>query len=360
MGIDGPSFSICIPNYNYAHYLPQTIESVLAQTYDNYEILLADNASTDASVDVAKKFGADRIRIIQNNYNIGFAPNLDRATFDAKNDHLIVLSSDDLMRPTALETYAKILTELGPRAKQAVLTSAIDVIDADSKLVGVSHRPDGGLFYKRISATDAEAIDWASLTRVDTRGELALREALLAKDVPAVFLATCYPRAMYESVEGYNSGYRMWPDTHFLNKLMSQPDTDLIYVPQRLFAYRVHNNNQMANEARSKALKYQVDAYLHTLEFPDDVLDRIGLSREQLVSIFVEKSLMERGLQAMASKNWERGLKCLAFGLATYPKKTVTEPKSYALAGLLALGPAGGWVAERLYKRHTAKKARPA
>jgi hypothetical protein len=114
----------------------------------------------------------------------------------------------------------------------------------------------------------------------------------------------------------------------------------------------------MANEARSSALKYQVDAYLHTLEFPDAALGEVGLGREDLVDVFVERSVMERGLQAMAAGNRQRALQCLAMGFATYPKVAARQPKTYALAGLLALGPAGGWAADRLYRLHARRRGR--
>ena len=57
------SFSICIPNFNYAQYIGETIQSVLDQTYQNFEIIIADNASTDNSVEVVQSFDDNRIRL---------------------------------------------------------------------------------------------------------------------------------------------------------------------------------------------------------------------------------------------------------------------------------------------------------
>ena len=51
-----PSFSICIPNYNYGRYIGETIQSILNQTYQNFEIIVTDNASTDNSVKEIKSF----------------------------------------------------------------------------------------------------------------------------------------------------------------------------------------------------------------------------------------------------------------------------------------------------------------
>ena len=99
----GPSFSICIPNYNYGKYIGQTIESVLTQTYQNFEIIVVDNASTDNSIEIIESFKDPRIKLYKNNYNIGFAPNLQKATSLATKEFINLLSSDDQMKPKALE-----------------------------------------------------------------------------------------------------------------------------------------------------------------------------------------------------------------------------------------------------------------
>src|SRR5690349_11456063 len=118
-----PTFSICIPNYNYGRYIGETIQSVLDQTYPNFEIIVADNASTDDSVSVVESFKDKRIRLVRNRYNIGFAPNLQRATECAQMQFINLLSSDDQMKPNALEVYAGILEGLGEQADRAVIYS---------------------------------------------------------------------------------------------------------------------------------------------------------------------------------------------------------------------------------------------
>ncbi|MCB1057414.1 MAG: glycosyltransferase family 2 protein [Acidobacteria bacterium] len=351
------TFSVCIPNYNYERYLGQTIDSVLAQTYPHFEIVVADNASTDGSVAAVRGYDDPRIRLIENRYNIGFSPNLDRATESATGDFLILLSSDDLMRPDALETYARVLEGLGERSEDAVLTSALDVIDSAGEVTGVSWRPPGELFYQELDPAAADRVPWDDLDVESHAGDVALAAALRAKNTPAAFLATCYSRSLYQRVEGYHNPYRIWPDSHFLNKLLSA-GAELHYVPRRLFAYRVHNHNQLAQEAKAGALTYQVDAYMHTVEFPGAVLERIGVERRELEQVFIEKAVMERGLQALAAGNGSRGFRCLAFGFGTYPGLAFTEPKTWALAGLVLLGPVGKGLARWLYRRRQERRLR--
>ena len=352
-------FSVCIPNFNYANYLRLTIASVLAQTYPHFEIIVADNASTDDSVRVVESFNDPRIRLVVNRYNVGFSANLDRASETAKYEYMLLLSSDDLMQPDALATYAKVLQSQGDQARMTVLTSAIDVVDSDGNLIGVSYRSRGSLFYQELDPQGAAEISWPDLPVESTPGLVALRETLRAKHSPAVFLATCYSRALYGQVEGYHNSYRMFPDGHFLNKLLSQ-DPVLVYVPQRLFSYRVHPQNQTANEAATGALKYQVDAYMLTVETPSDVLQEIGMQRHELVQVFIEKAIMKTGLQAIAAGHWVKAFRCLAFGFASYPGASLRQFKTYVLAGLLLLGPLGWWLAAKLHARRSKAKRREA
>ncbi len=92
-------FSVCIPNYNYERFLGRTIQSVRDQMGAEFEILVSDNASTDRSMDIVRGFADPRIRWRVNRCNVGFAGNLDRAARLAEGERMIMLSSDDLMRP---------------------------------------------------------------------------------------------------------------------------------------------------------------------------------------------------------------------------------------------------------------------
>ena len=67
-------FSICIPNYNYSKYIEETINSVLDQDFENYEIIVVDNDSTDESWEIIKRYSDHKkVKIFKNNFNIGFA-----------------------------------------------------------------------------------------------------------------------------------------------------------------------------------------------------------------------------------------------------------------------------------------------
>ena len=104
-----PLVSVCIPNYNYGHYLEYCLESVLNQTYDNFEVLFRDNRSTDDSMEIAwrykKKFEERGIyfNIAQNKRNVGSDKNSQLILADVAGDYAYFLASDDAIEPAFLE-----------------------------------------------------------------------------------------------------------------------------------------------------------------------------------------------------------------------------------------------------------------
>jgi len=342
----GPRFSVCIPNYNNGEFIADTIRSVLAQSYDGIEIVVSDNASTDDSVEVVRSFAADGVRLVSNPVNLGLSANFDRVVEASTGRHLLLLSADDLAHPNAFERYAEVLDDRGADADRSVLIAAYDVVDARGEPVGAMHRPPGTWVYEELAAADAAAADRSAPVEVDD-GLDVLAGALRRRLAPAPFVATCFPRASYDAVGGYRSGFRAWPDTHFTLKLLSTGPS-LVYVPERLFAYRVHQHNQFRSFDRQRLLHYQVDSYLHTVEFPADVLERVGVERDQLADAYARRAILGRARRAVAGGSPSMALRYMAFGLATHPRAVLRHKETYTLATAALLGPVGRWIAKRM------------
>lgn len=96
--------SIVMPSYNTAKFIEETIESVLAQSYENWELILVDDCSTDNTDEVVSRFLSDeRIRYIKNDTNSGAAVSRNRALREARGKWIAFLDSDDLWEPDKLE-----------------------------------------------------------------------------------------------------------------------------------------------------------------------------------------------------------------------------------------------------------------
>jgi len=104
-----PAVSVAIPVYNGEAYLAQAIESVLAQSFTGFELIVCDNASSDRTMEIAQSYADPRIRILQNPRNIGFGPNWNRCLCEARGRYIKILPHDDLLHPRCLEEQAGIL-----------------------------------------------------------------------------------------------------------------------------------------------------------------------------------------------------------------------------------------------------------
>jgi glycosyltransferase involved in cell wall biosynthesis len=337
-----PLFSVCVPNFNYERYIGETIASVLAQDYDDFEIVVSDNASTDRSVEIVQSFADPRIHLRVNQYNIGFAGNLDRAGAMAHGKHMIMLSSDDIMLPNALSTYARLLRGLEPEAREkTVITSPPVWIDGDSKVLG-GNGPDmkfWSLGQPNAVLTDATR---AEVITLDAPQLLARALSLLRSPLP--FAPTCYPRSLYQAVEGYSGGRLINPDKWFGWKLLSVANW-AVMVNAPLFQYRWHATNQSAQQAKAGSIKHLIDQYVNTIELPADVLTQAGVTRQHLVEAFVEQDVALRNLERVAEGQRLLARRGLHFGFAAYPAECRRNWKVWALEGFLALGPVGTLIA---------------
>lgn len=97
--------SICIPTYNGALYLEEALNSVLNQTYDNFEVIIVDDQSTDNTCDISKKFSEkdQRIHCYQNEKNLGLVGNWNKCIELAKGEWIKFVFQDDLIAPTCIE-----------------------------------------------------------------------------------------------------------------------------------------------------------------------------------------------------------------------------------------------------------------
>jgi glycosyltransferase involved in cell wall biosynthesis len=344
-------FSICIPNYNYERYLGRTIRSVLDQSEVDLEILISDNASTDGSVALARSFEDPRIQIRVNSVNVGFAGNLDRAARMASGDWMIMLSSDDLALPGALTAYQRLIAALGPASAGAVLTSSMKVISSDDHETDYIGKDDQ-TWGSAQRSPELESVVGAPVYCLPA-AEL-LRYSLKQMKNPFNFAATCYPRALYEAIEGYGAGRLINPDKYFHWKLLGVAER-AYYIDRPSFAYRWHEQNQTALQNSTGALKYLVDEYASTLEIDERVLARIGMTRQALGDTLVEYDIARHGLATLAKGNRVRAMRILQFGKAVYPDSVRHNRNARILSTLLRFGPLGERIAAWAYARYLDK-----
>lgn len=127
-----PKISVCIPVYNCEKYIGPAIESVLAQTYTDFELIIINNCSTDNTRDVISKYADNRITVFDNETNIGAEGNWNKALEKANGEYIKLLCADDVLYPTALEKQLEKL-ESPENSGVVMACSGRDVIAENEK-----------------------------------------------------------------------------------------------------------------------------------------------------------------------------------------------------------------------------------
>ena len=132
-----PLVSIVMPTRNHAHFIRESIDSVLSQSYDNVELLVMDGASTDDTAEILKSYG-DRIRWISEPDN-GQADAINKGMELLNGEILAYLNSDDILLPGALETTVAYFND---HPECDMVYGNADYIDVDGAVTGNYHTAD--------------------------------------------------------------------------------------------------------------------------------------------------------------------------------------------------------------------------
>ena len=123
-----PRVSIGIPVFNGENYLEQAMRSALDQTFDDLELIVADNASTDRTAEIAQDLAAAdrRVRYLRNEHNLGAAPNYNRVWEESRGSLFKWLSHDDRIRP---DFVARTVAALDAAPDAVLCNGIVDYID---------------------------------------------------------------------------------------------------------------------------------------------------------------------------------------------------------------------------------------
>lgn len=125
--------TVIVPTYNCEKYIKETIESILNQTYCNFEILVIDDCSTDSTLDVVNSLNDKRITVFVNEKQSGAAFSRNRGIANAKGKYIAFLDGDDIWYKTKLEDQVSFMETNG----YSFSCTNYDEIDENSNPLGV-------------------------------------------------------------------------------------------------------------------------------------------------------------------------------------------------------------------------------
>jgi glycosyltransferase involved in cell wall biosynthesis len=232
-----PKVSVLIPTYNYARYLPEAIESVLAQTLTDFELLIFDDQSTDDTAEVVKPFLSDqRVRFVVNERNIGMVNNWNLCLREASGEYVKFLFGDDkFCDARCMEELVKMM-ESHPTATLAA--SARVILDEESRPVTLWRTLPSGLHQgSRL------------IVSLMMRGA----ENLIGEPSSVLFRRK-------DAVRGFNPQLRQIVDLEMWFHLLEKGD--LIYTGRPLCGFRRHPVQQTnVNDASGVAKREHVVAF---------------------------------------------------------------------------------------------------
>lgn len=149
--MENPLVSVCIGAYNRKDYIRECVDSALAQTWPNKEVIVVDDASTDGTREILESYGS-AIQLIKRDSNSGMCPiTRNQAARAAKGEYIAFLDSDDVWYP---EKLAKQVAFMQQNPEIPLCHTLCHVIDENSNVVGVRHGrgvvPETGMIFERL------------------------------------------------------------------------------------------------------------------------------------------------------------------------------------------------------------------
>lgn len=234
--------SVVMPSYNYANYLERAIRSVQEQTFEDLEILVLDNASTDNSVELVRSLAADdpRIVLVARDENIGAVPNLIDGHRRTRGRYCVDVDADDwVVSPRAIERQVEIL-DASPEA--AFVFQRVGHYDTEGRLIHESGAFDGD-----VVVTGEVAVEKVARLVVQHSGTMFRRDA-------------------YHRCGGYDAQFTVQNDLKLYVDLCAQGS--VAYIDEVLYAWHQHDTNHSRTELFPVMLGELVEVIGHAYNGP--------------------------------------------------------------------------------------------
>lgn len=255
--MNSPKVSICIPTYNYANYIAETIESVLCQTYSDFELLIVDDCSKDNTSEIIEFYARKdtRIKFIVNTINLGMVENWNSCLSLARGEYIKFVFGDDLLAsPDAIERMVSLLDS---NDAVSLVCSARNIIDKSSQVKQIASHFDTGLM------SGSDVINYCLTKQKNLIGEPSV-----------VMFRKC------QAERGFNSAYIQIVDLEMWFYLLEQGM--FAYINEPLCSFRIHSQQQ--TEKNSGTVADRIDV----IRLLDDFLDHSSVTLSNIVKSYLK------------------------------------------------------------------------
>jgi len=258
-----PFFSVVMTAYNSENYVARTIESILAQTFPNWELVIVDDHSSDYTPEIISKYASadSRIKALRNESNLYISRSANKGIAFAAGVWIVRLDSDDFFDPSYLEKLRAIIAS--EKVELFFISSWITVIDEYGKKILDVRLPDA-----------------------DTIRKMMKIENFLYQS------ATSFPKRLWEMVGRYPEGGRELSEDTELWKRFFNAGVKLHMLKEPLVSYRIHYSN-------TTSIK---DAGLSFQPKPQD-MKALRQNKEWRISLYLKQKMLKSAREEIRELN---------------------------------------------------------
>ncbi len=218
--MNNPKVSVLVPTYNYARFLPETIESVLEQDFTDFELLISDDASTDNSAEVIRRYAArdKRIRVQIHPTRLGMVENWNWCLEQARGEYIKYVFGDDKL--SSRQTLRKFVAMLDANLSVSLAVSARNIIDEHSQRLRIRN----------------------NLGKPGVHRGRDVLVRCLEKNVNLIGEPTVVMFRKTQACRGFDLRYRQLPDLEMWFHLLEKGDA--AYTIEPLCSFRKHGLQQ--------------------------------------------------------------------------------------------------------------------
>ena len=274
-----PQVSVVMPVYNGEKYLAEAIESILAQTFSDFEFIIVDDGSTDDSLAIARSYEShdNRVRVIGQEQNRGAAHARNCGGDLARGKYIAAMDCDDISLPRRLEQQAGFM----------------------------GAHPDIGMLGTSARSVDADLKPRLDLKMPCTHADIAFNIPLGWSIIGASLMIR---REVYRAVGGYNPRYKVVHDIEMAARII--PRTRCANLPDFLYLYRQHESQIHGSPSAMQEWYAMLDELYRRLwgEAPAGTLERVMQVRRLERIGWAERRRVKRDMtrftDALVAANW--------------------------------------------------------
>lgn len=258
-----PLVSVCIPTYNNADYIEETMRSVLNQTYQNIELIIVDDQSEDGTVQVVKNVKDPRVKLFINEKNLGMSGNWNHCMELCQGEYIKLLCADDLIHETLIEREVEAMEKY----------PEVLLVQSDTQFVDKNGQKKG--FYKRYPKSGV------------VEGKDASRYSVFRRNYLGAPLANLVRKSAYQQSGGFDPSFVYIIDYDFFMTIANKGKIYIIHEPLNYFRIRYDSNTGQVMGGGKEA------AYIdeHRRLFEKHAGD-LGLSKSQVAMCVKIRKLM--------------------------------------------------------------------